>query len=157
MCSYSNKAGLLWAGLERMGQDLGISQQAMQVYAKKLEALGYVQVVYRGFKGERANTRRILYNPQSTLKETMENTQTNAPFVAEKQAKQARKQAKKSQKQGQSIDNQQAIVQTPMPMMHDVMRLKNKVSERIWQLAIERAGTDNDYAKLKAAIDKLLR
>jgi len=157
MCSYANRAGLLWAGLERMGQDIGISQQAMQVYVKKLEALGYVETVYRGFRGERANTRRILYNPDSTLKETMQNTQTTAPFIAEKQAKQARKQAKKSQKQVHSIDNVQDVEQTPMQSVHDVMRLKNKVSDKIWQLAVQRANSETDYAAIKAAIDKLLR
>jgi hypothetical protein len=44
-----------------------------------------------------------------------------------------------------------------MQIVHDVMRLKNKVSDKIWHLAIQRAGTETDYAKIKQAIDKLLR
>lgn len=161
MCTYTNKAGFLWAGLQRMGQDLGISGQAMQVYAKALEEKGYVRTVYKGFKGERANTRQIIYNPGISPMQTATKTATDAPFIAEKQAKQAKRKAKSQAKQGQnqahSIDNGQDVVQSSMQDVHGVMRLKNKVSDKIWQLAIARAGTDSDYDKLKQAIDKLLR
>jgi hypothetical protein len=157
VCSYSNKAGLLWAGLERMGQDLGISKSAMCRYLQALERMGYIKTVYKGFRGERAATRQVIFNPNQTLEETMRQTQTEAPFIVEKREKQARKQAKKSQKPSESMVDSQDVNQTPMQSVHDVMQLKNKVSAKIWQLAIERAGTDNDYIKLKAAIDKLLR
>lgn len=157
VCSYSNKAGLLWAGLERMGQDLGISKSAMCRYLQALERMGYIKTVYQGFKGERASTRQVIFNPNQTLEETMRQTQTEAPFVVEKREKAARKQARKSQKQAQGIVNVQDVNQTSMPICNDVMRLKNKVSDKVWQLAVARAGTDNDYDKLKLAIDKLLR
>jgi DNA-binding MarR family transcriptional regulator len=161
LCSYTNKAGLLWAGLERMGKDLGISRAAMHIYVQALERMGYVETVYKGFKGERADTRRIIYNPGQSIGETMRKTETAAPYVAEKQAKQARKarakQAKQGQDQAPSIVNVQDVDQSAMQDVHDVMQLKNKVSAKIWQLAIARAGTDNDYTKLKQAIDRLLR
>jgi DNA-binding MarR family transcriptional regulator len=161
LCSYTNKAGLLWAGLERMGKDLGISRAAMHIYVQALERMGYVETVYKGFKGERADTRRIIYNPGQSIGETMRKTDTAAPYVAEKQAKQARKararQAKQGEMQAPSIVNMHDVDESAMQGLHDVMRLKNKVSNKIWQLAIERAGTDNDYDKLKQAIDKLLR
>lgn len=161
MCTYTNKAGFLWAGLQRMGQDLGISGQAMQVYAKALEAKGYVRTVYKGFKGERANTRQIIYNPGISPMQASTKTATDAPFIAEKQAKQAkikaRKQAKQGQNQAHSIDNSQDIAQSTMQVCNDVMLLRNKVSEKVWQLAVNRAGTDSDYVLLKQAIDKLLR
>jgi hypothetical protein len=161
LCSYTNKAGLLWAGLERMGKDLGISRAAMHIYVQALERMGYVETVYKGFKGERADTRRIIYNPGQSIGETMRKTDTAAPYVAEKQAKQARKararQAKQGEMQAPSIVNEHDVDQSTMPMMHDVMRLKNKVSDKIWHLAVARAGTDSDYAAIKAAIDKLLR
>lgn len=157
VCSYSNKAGLLWAGLERMGKDLGISKSAMCRYLQALERMGYVKTVYQGFKGERAATRQVIFNPNQTLEETMRQTQTEAPFVVEKREKAARKQARKSQKQAQGMVNVQDVNQTSMPICNEVMRLKNKVSASIWQLAVHRAGTDSDYDKLKQAIDKLLR
>lgn len=157
VCSYANKAGLLWAGLERMGKDLGISMSAMCRYVQALERMGYVKTVYHGFKGERASTRQVIYNPNQTLKETMRQTQTTAPFVEEKRQQAARKQAKKTQKQANSTLDTHEVKQTPMQDVHDVMSLKNKVSERIWLLAVTRAGTSTDYVLLKQAIDKLLR
>jgi DNA-binding transcriptional regulator GbsR (MarR family) len=157
VCSYSNKAGLLWAGLERMGKDLGISKSAMCRYLKALERMGYIKTVYQGFKGERASTRQVIFNPNQTLEETMRQTQTEAPFVVEKREKAARKQARKSQKQAQGMVNVQDVNETSMPIANDVMRLKNKVSASIWQLATQRANSETDYAAIKAAIDKLLR
>lgn len=154
VCSYANKAGLLWAGLERMGQDLGISQQAMQVYAKILTRKGYIRTVHRGFKGERADTRQVIYNPDLSTMQTVKQTQTTAPYLVEAQAKKERKLKPKTP---QTTNNHVDIVQTPMQDLHDVMSLKNKVSERIWQLAVTRAGTSTDYVLLKQAIDKLLR
>ena len=161
LCSYANKAGLLWAGLDRMGQDLGISGQAMQIHTKALVKYGYVKTIYIGFKGERANTRQIIYNPEATLNQIMQNTQTQAPYAIEKQAKQARKTKAKQTKQEathpQTIDKQQEIVQTAMQDEHDVMQLKNKVSKHIWELAVSRAGTSTDFVLLKQTINKLLR
>lgn len=157
VCSYSNRAGLLWAGLERMGQDLGISKSAMCRYLQALERMGYIKTIYQGFKGERASTRQVIFNPKQTLEETMRQTQTQAPFIVQKREKQAKRLAKRSQKQATTKVDVHDINKTSMPICNDVMRLKNKVSEKVWLLAVNRAGTDSDYDKLAAAIDKLLR
>jgi hypothetical protein len=154
LCSYANKAGLLWVGLERMGQDLNISKSRMHVYTQALEKLGYIETVYKGFKGERADTRRIIYNPQQTLNQTMQTTQTTAPFIHEKQT---RKTKIKQSKQPQSTVNTQDVEQSSMRIENDVMQLKNKVSKHIWQLAVSRAGTSTDFVLLKQTINKLLR
>jgi len=126
-------------------------------YLQALERMGYIKTVYKGFRGERAATRQVIFNLNQTLEETMRQTQTEAPFIVEKREKQARKQAKKSQKPSQSMVDNHDVNQSYMQSVHDVMQLKNKVSDKIWQLAVARAGTDSDYTKLKQAIDKLLR
>ena len=160
-CSYANKAGLLWAGLERMGKDLGVSKVAVFHQVKKLEQHGYIRTVFHGFRGERAATRQILFNPDLSARQAMQKTGEAAPFQIEKQQqkerKESRKAARERQKSNTSMVNEVEDNQTPMQSVHDVMRLKNKVSDKIWQLAVARAGTDNDYDKLKQAIDKLLR
>jgi hypothetical protein len=160
-CSYANKAGLLWAGLERMGQDLGISKVAFFHHVKKLETLGYIKTVYKGFAGERAATRQIIFNPDITARQAMDKTGAIAPFAHEQKQKRQRKAAKQSAKKQQESStttvNQQQDNQSPMQMVNDVMQLKNKVSAKIWQLAIQRANSETDYAAIKAAIDKLLR
>ena len=81
-------------------------------------------------------------------------TEAPAPYMVQKEQKKQRKAAKKSSK---TTDNAQEVVKTPMPIEHDVMQLKNKVSSKIWQLATQRANSETDYAAIKAAIDKLLR
>lgn len=157
LCSYANKAGLLWAGLERMGNDLGISKSAMCRYLQALERMGYIKTIYKGFKGERADTRQVIYNPKQSLSQTMKQTQTTAPFIEEQRQKAARKTTKQPKIQQQSTVDAQAVNESPMQDDHNVMQLKNKVSKQVWKLAVERAGTSTDYTLLKQAINKLLR
>jgi hypothetical protein len=157
LCSYANKAGLLWVGLERMGNDLGISKSAMCRYLQALERMGYIRTIYKGFKGERADTRQVIYNPKQSLSQTMKQTQTTAPFIEEQRQKAARKTTKQPKIQQQSTVDAQAVNESPMQDLHDVMVLKNKVSKQVWKLAVERAGTDTDYTLLKQTINKLLR
>jgi DNA-binding MarR family transcriptional regulator len=46
-----------------MAKQLGVHQQAVSRQIKLLEKLGYLQVVSKGFKGERADTRRVIFDP----------------------------------------------------------------------------------------------
>jgi len=50
LCSYTNKAGVTWAGLERIGQDLGISRVRAGVLIRSLGDKGYVRVIHKGLK-----------------------------------------------------------------------------------------------------------
>jgi hypothetical protein len=160
-CSYANKAGLLWAGLERIGRDLCMSKAAAFKQVKKLEEFGYIKTIYKGFAGERAATRQIIFNPDITARQAMQQTGDQAPFAHQqqqrKQRKAAKQSAKKQQENSTTTVNQPEVNQSPMQSVHDVMQLKNKVSDKIWQLAIQRANSETDYAAIKAAIDKLLR
>jgi hypothetical protein len=160
-CSYANRAGLLWAGLRKMGEDLGMSGSGFHKHMKRLEALGYIETVHKGFKGERGDTRRIIYNPDKSASRVVKETGDRAPFHHQQEQQkmnQVNKQrAKTAKKQQQNTVESVEVDESSMQIAHDVMQLKNKVSAKIWQLAIQRAGTDNDYDKLKQAIDKLLR
>lgn len=63
LCSYTNRAGITWVGLTAIGKQLGISKQAVGKQMKLLESLGYVEVVSKGFRAERADTRRVVFDP----------------------------------------------------------------------------------------------
>jgi len=63
LCSYTNRAGITWVGQTTMAKQLGVHQQAISRQIKLLEKLGYLQVVSKGFKGERADTRRVIFDP----------------------------------------------------------------------------------------------
>lgn len=158
-CSYANRAGLFWAGQKRIGQDLGISQQATSVHMKRLEKWGYIKTLYAGWAGERASTRQIIYNPEATLKDIMEKTQASAPFIEQKQAKRRGRPPKGSKIETKQTDNGQPVVES-MSEMHGsklVDELKAKVSSKVWNLAVSRVGNDTDYLALKQVVHKLLR
>lgn len=62
LCSYCNRAGITWVGQARVGKDLGVSQQAVAKQLKVLRERGYIEVTSRGFRGERANTIRVIHD-----------------------------------------------------------------------------------------------
>jgi len=64
ICSYCNRAGLTWVGQDRVGKDLGVSKQSINKQVKRLVELGYLEVVSKGFRGERANTMRVIFDPE---------------------------------------------------------------------------------------------
>jgi biotin operon repressor len=66
LCAYANRAGLLWVGLKRVGSDLKISPQAVHKHLAKLKAWGYVERVHHGFRNQKADTLRIIYDPAVT-------------------------------------------------------------------------------------------
>lgn len=71
VCAYANRAGLLWVGQARIGQDLGISHVAVHKHLKKLKAWGYVERVHRGFRNQKADTLRVIYDPAVTTEDAI--------------------------------------------------------------------------------------
>jgi hypothetical protein len=65
LCSYANRGGITWVGLETVGKHLGVKVNRASVLTRKLIAKGYVRVLYKGFMGERAQTRQIIFNDLS--------------------------------------------------------------------------------------------
>lgn len=63
LCSYCNRAGLTWVGQTKLAQDLQVSRQAVTKQIKLLVETGYVEVVKKGFRGEKTNTLRVIYEP----------------------------------------------------------------------------------------------
>lgn len=63
ICAFSNRAGITWVSQTRLAKDLGISQQAVAKQFKQLRALGYLETVRKGFKGERTDTIRVIFDP----------------------------------------------------------------------------------------------
>lgn len=62
LCSYCNRAGLTWVSQARIGKDLGISQQAVAKQLKALREHGLIEITSKGFRGERANTIRVIFD-----------------------------------------------------------------------------------------------
>lgn len=71
ICSYCNRAGLTWVSQAKVAQDLRVSQQAISKHMKLLVSLGYVEVVRKGFRGERSNTIRVIFDPSVSAEDAI--------------------------------------------------------------------------------------
>lgn len=93
LCAYCNRAGITWVSQTRLAADLGISQQAVAKQFKQLRELGYLETVRRGFKGERTDTLRVIFDPSITAEEAITMTSnkedTRPPAIREEQERQA--------------------------------------------------------------------
>jgi hypothetical protein len=63
LCSYTNRAGVTWVSQVRLAKDMGVTKQAISKQIVKLKARGYVEVVRKGFKAERTDTVRVIFDP----------------------------------------------------------------------------------------------
>ena len=62
LCSYCNRAGITWVSQAKLGEDLGVTRQAIQKQLALLVKLEYVQVVKKGYRGVYSNTLRVIYD-----------------------------------------------------------------------------------------------
>jgi len=62
LCSYCNRAGLTWVSQKKLAEDLKVSRQAITKQMGKLVAAGYVEIIRKGFRGERSNTVRVIFD-----------------------------------------------------------------------------------------------
>lgn len=69
--SYANPAGVTWVGLKRVGQDLGISGQAVHKHLTILKNRGYIEEISKAFAREKAATRRIIYDPDISAEDAI--------------------------------------------------------------------------------------
>jgi DNA-binding IscR family transcriptional regulator len=86
-CSYSNRSGLTWVGQQRIATHLGVSKMRISVLTTALVNKGYIKVVYQGFRGERADTRQVIYRADIPLADIVAVTSEPAPFMIEQQHK----------------------------------------------------------------------
>lgn len=93
VCSFANRAGITWVSQTRLAKDLGISQQAVAKQFKQLRQLGYLETVKKGFKGERSDTLRVIFDKsidtETAIAVTSTIEDTRPPAMKEKQLKEA--------------------------------------------------------------------
>lgn len=96
LCSYCNRAGLTWVGQIRLAKDMGVSQQAIGKQLLKLQKAGYVEVVRKSFRAERATTLRVIFDPSVSAEDAIAMTSnkedTRPPAIREEQERQAAQQ-----------------------------------------------------------------
>jgi DNA-binding transcriptional ArsR family regulator len=63
LCSYANRAGITWVAGTTLAKELGVSKSAISQQMRQLKQKGYVEVIKRGYMGQRTDTVRIIYDP----------------------------------------------------------------------------------------------
>lgn len=91
LCSYANRAGITWVGQQRIADHLQVPKQQVARAMKQLRDRGHVEIVSKGFRGERANTVRIIYDPDIQAEDAIAVTSsiedTRPPELIKKEAK----------------------------------------------------------------------
>jgi biotin operon repressor len=93
VCSYCNRAGITWVSQKRLAEDMKTSRQNITNQLAKLREAGYVEIIRKGFRGERCNTLRVIFDPSITAEEAITMTSnkedTRPPAIREEQERQA--------------------------------------------------------------------
>jgi biotin operon repressor len=89
VASYCNRAGITWVGQARLAQDLGVSRQAITRQVGKLVKAGYLEVISKGWRGERSNSIRLIFDKsidaETAVAITSRIEDTRTPLMKEKQ------------------------------------------------------------------------
>ena len=96
LCSYCNRAGITWVSQKRLAEDMKTSRQNITNQVAKLRDAGYVEIIRKGFRGERCNTLRVIFDPNLTAEDAIAMTSnkedTRPPAIREEQERQASEQ-----------------------------------------------------------------
>ena len=92
VCAYCNRAGITWVSQARLATELKITRQAVTNQVAKLRAAGYVEIIKKGYKGQRSNTLRVIYDSTMDAETAMAITSryedTRPPALREEQERQ---------------------------------------------------------------------
>jgi hypothetical protein len=171
IASFCNKAGITWVSLQRVGQDLGVTKQAVSKHYRILINLGYIRIINKGFKGIRGNTIQVIFDDSLTVEDTIakasigSSEDLRAPYIRERQEREAMKEQEIITEQ-QARDNQKRLAElikaafkTPVeankqvykPVKGDTMTVR-KMKESIQKA--KRKPVDNPVDK---SVDNLLK
>ena len=159
-CAYSNRGGLTWVGLTRIAEHFGISINRAAVHTRNLIAAGYIKVLYKGFRGERAHTRQIIYRADMTVADIVAITGESAPFMLENQqvtaAKGEKMKKRRTSKVTDSLVNNLEL-SLDRETIDKVDTLRRAVGSEVVDLAISKLEPKYSLADLESMLDKMLR
>lgn len=92
VCAYCNRAGITWVSQARLAKELNTTRQAVTNQLAKLRAAGYVEIMKRGYPGQRCNTLRVIFDPtvdaETAMSVTSRYEDTRPPAIKEEQERQ---------------------------------------------------------------------
>jgi hypothetical protein len=102
-CSYANRGGITWVGNARIAQHLGVGMHRVAFLTRCLIDKGYIKVLYKGYQGERAHTRQIIFNAALSLDEIVAVSGEKPPYMIEQEQKAIRNQPVNQQHKGATM------------------------------------------------------
>lgn len=166
ICSYTNKSGLTWVGMKRVGDHLGVSISRMTRLTQGLTRKGYLRVLYKGFPGERAHTRQVIFNelavdeivavtsePAPYMIEQQQKTQLNQPFNGETMKK------RKLSSVAKIDDNQASNLSLGLSdeTIGKIETIKRAVGVDVFNQAASKLEPKYTIEQLEAELDRMLR
>lgn len=159
-CAYSNRGGLTWVGLTRIAEHFGISINRAAVHTRNLIAAGYIKVLYKGFRGERAHTRQIVYRTDMTVADIVAITGESAPYMLENQQFTAAKGEKMPKRRTSKVTDSRVNnleLGLDQETIDKVDTLRRAVGSEVVDLAISKLEPKYTLADLESMLDKMLR
>lgn len=176
-CSYANRAGVTWVSLKRVGEHLSIGVQRTATLTQALIKKGYVRVLFKGYAGERAQTRQIIFNDALSLDDIVAISGEKAPYMIEKeqkaqlnqqlkQQKEREKMARKRKNSEQSVSissvnnlnpaENQEITFKKVINEDEVMQLQRAVGPDVLAVALEQCGAGATLEQVQTKLKELL-
>jgi biotin operon repressor len=92
ICAYCNRAGITWVSQNRLATELKVSRQAVTNQIAQLRKHGYVEIMKKGYMGQRCNTLRVIFDAtvdaETAMAITSRYEDTRPPAIKEEQDRQ---------------------------------------------------------------------
>jgi hypothetical protein len=137
-CSYANRGGITWVGNARIAEHLGVGMHRVAFLSRCLIDKGYMKVLYKGYKGERAHTRQIIFNAALSLDEIVAVSGEKPSYMIEQEQKAIRNQPVNQQHKGATMSRKRKT--------NDNLVNDSAVSKLVQ--------VDNDKSKLSLSINE---
>lgn len=85
LCSYCNRGGIAWVGSEKIAQMLQREASNITRHLKSLERKGYIKIVCKGYPGQRAHTRQVIFADDITAADAAAVSGEAAPYQVRQQ------------------------------------------------------------------------
>lgn len=140
LCSYCNRAGITWVSQARLAKDLNISRQAVTNQLMQLRAAGYVEIIKKGFRGERCNTLRVIFDSSvdaaTAMAVTSSMEDTRPPAIKQEQAMEAETDPEGQRRVAQAISK---VLKQPTKRTKTMPKTGETVTVRNMKAAIQKA------------------
>jgi hypothetical protein len=127
---------------------------------KKLEKLGYVRTVAKGWPGARAHTRQLIFNPDISAEDACAVANDPAPFIM-RQAEQFMTEMDVMMKKKTRIKDQKQANLTP-DITADAKgvdlyaQMRSEVGAELFEALVQRCGKDASLDALQAELRRML-